>query len=101
VQRGQAVRVGKVEIQQHAVELGAGAADGVGERLCAHDVDVGARDGEQLLDQDRVAVVVLDEQDVQRWSGRPVGTRSCVGGHRWAHSDRGTLPTSPGDQSQV
>ena len=70
VQRRQALRVGQVEVEQHAVDALELLAARVGERLRAHDLDVRAADGQQLLDEQRVAVVVLDEQDADRRRGR-------------------------------
>ena len=66
VQRREPLRVGQVEVQQHAVDLLELLAAGLRERLRAHDLDVRAADREQLLDEQRVAVVVLDEQDANR-----------------------------------
>jgi hypothetical protein len=66
VQRGQPLCVGEVEVQQHAVDLVEVLAPGLRQRLRAHDLDERAADGQQLLDEQRVAVVVLDEQDANR-----------------------------------
>ena len=66
VQRRQALRVGQVEIEQHAVDLLVLPAPGLRQRRGAHDLDQRAADREQLLDEQRVAVVVLDEQDADR-----------------------------------
>ncbi len=66
VQRGQALRVGQVEVQQHAVDVVEVLPPGLRQRRRAHDLDVRAADGQQLLDEQRVAVVVLDEQDANR-----------------------------------
>ena len=63
VQRRQAVGVRQVEVQQHAVDVVEVLAPRLGERHRPHDLDVRAADREQLLDEQRVAVVVLDEQD--------------------------------------
>ena len=82
VQRREPVRVGQVEVQQHAVDLVELLAPRLRERLRAHDLDERAADGEQLLDEQRVAVVVLDEQDANRRRGRRGIARSRVDGLR-------------------
>ena len=63
---GDAVGVGQVEIQQHAVRPGQHQlAFGVCHRLCPDAVDVGGGVSDEFLDQDRVAPVVLHQQDGQ------------------------------------
>ena len=66
VQRGQAMRVGQVEVEQDAVDLLEVLAPRLGERVGADELDVRTADREELLDEQRVAVVVLDEQDPDR-----------------------------------
>jgi hypothetical protein len=66
VQGREAVRVRQVEVEQHAIDLGQLLAPGVGERLGADDLHPRAADRQQLLDEQRVAVIVFDEQDPDR-----------------------------------
>ena len=67
VQRGQPVRVGQVEVEQDAVDLRRACSRRASASVCARiSSTVRAADREQLLDEQRVAVVVLDEQDPDR-----------------------------------
>ncbi len=66
MQRREPLRVRQVEVEQHAVDLGEVLAARLGERDGAHDLHVRAAQVQQLLDEQRVAIVVFDEQDVNR-----------------------------------
>ena len=59
-ERRDSARVGKVEVQQHAVGAGDGQfAFGVGGRLRPCAGDVGGRIGDELFYQQRIAAVVF------------------------------------------
>ena len=60
------LRVGQVEVEQHAVVAREPGADRAGERGCAVELHLRAGVGQLLLDDQRVAVVVLDQQDSHR-----------------------------------
>ncbi len=61
----EALRVGQAEVQQGAV--GAGHLQlGVGERRDRDDLDLGGDVGQQLADEEGIALVVFDEQHARR-----------------------------------
>ena len=63
--------VGQVEVEQRAVVAGEAGAGRLGQRAHAAELDLRAGELELLLDDQRVAVVVLDEQDAHaRGCGR-------------------------------
>jgi hypothetical protein len=66
MQRRETLRVGQVEVEHHAVDLREVLPAGDRQRLRTHDLHVGAADRQQLLYEQRVAVVVLDKQEADR-----------------------------------
>ena len=71
LQRAEAARVGQPEVEQHAVDrLGAQQLERLGERPHAQDVERRLFLAQQLADQERIALVVLDEEEAQRCPGR-------------------------------
>ena len=99
VQPGQALRVRQVQVQQHAVDLGQVLAPRLGERRHPDDLHVRAADVEQLLDEQRVAVVVLDEQQPDRAGGRRGVARSPVDG-LWRSQDEWVTARRPPHSTQ-
>ena len=67
--------VGQVEVEQDAVEALEAGRGGLSERAPALDVHARARQLELLLDDQRVAVVVLDEEDAHPVGGLSVHRR--------------------------
>ena len=62
-QPGEALGVREVEVEQHAVEAGQARAGRLGQRAGARQLDVRVGELQLLLDEQRVAVVVLHEED--------------------------------------
>ncbi len=113
VERIEALRVRQVEVEQRAVEGGEPRDERVGERPPALEVDLRAGELELLLDDQRVAVVVLDEQhahpparrhraDVERrihgagtLDGPPRGTPGATSRPRAPGRRPGSAPPAP------
>ena len=82
---GDPARVGKVEIQQHAVGAGEQQfALGLRHRLCPCAGDVGGRIGDEFFDQQRVAAIVLYEQYRQPTPARRADRRRVRRRHGYA-----------------
>ena len=95
-QPAQALGVGQVEVEQHAVEGGEPRGGRLGQRAGAVHLDVRAREAELLLDEQGVAVVVLHEQDAHALAH--AGGHRDVGGavhRRSARTVAGAPPPSP------
>ena len=71
VQPLQALRVGEVEVEQDAVEALQARGGGLAERPAPLQVHARAGELELLLDEERVAVVVLDEEHPHAIGGLP------------------------------
>ena len=92
------VRVGEVEVEQDAVEALEPRRGGLAERAPALHVHARARELELLLDDQRVAVVVLDEQDAHPVGGLPVhGRGGQVQGTVHLHASLGEQVAQPVD----
>ena len=82
----QALRIRQAQVEQHAGHAGHQAL-GLGERPRASHHDCGSHLAQQLADQQGVAVVVLDEQDLDLIAagGRGRGLNFSVTCHRNLH----------------
>ncbi len=70
VQRGEPLRVGKTEVEQDAGRLVGQRLDALGDRSAPGQVVVGeSRLAQALANEDRIPLVILDEQDARQALG--------------------------------
>jgi hypothetical protein len=68
--RVDALGVGQLQVEQHTVDAGVEHAQGVAEPATAQDARFGKRFAEQVIDDQRIAVVILHQQHAQHRADR-------------------------------